>query len=274
MKKIVLISDPHVRPRGQQIRGIDSAARLDTCVRRINALAGDADLCVLMGDNVDPPSEAAYRTLLECLRPLAMPVRFLIGNHDDRDMLVKLRPDLPRDENGFLQSALDTDDGLLLFLDTHRAGVEAGDYSSAKLGWLRRQLAEAAGRPVYIFMHHPPFKTGLFIDTMMLEEPAALLEALSDAGNVRHIFLGHTHRAASGNWNGVTWTTLHGTAYQSDFELLPAKPNYRAGPAQIGILLLDRGASVLHFQDVLDPYPLIAYSGRSVREPAPMPRGG
>jgi hypothetical protein len=269
MKKIVLISDPHVRPRGQQVRGIDSAARLDVCVQRINALAGDAELCVLMGDNVDPPSEEAYRTLFECLRPLAMPIRFLIGNHDDRDMLVRIRPDLPRDENGFLQSALDTGDGLMLFLDSHRAGAESGDYAGAKLDWLKRQLSAAGSRPVYIFIHHPPFKTGFFIDTMMLEQPQGFLAAVRDAGNVRHIFLGHAHRAASGSWNGLAWTTLHGTAYQSDFELLPGKPNYRAGPAQIGILLLDRGASVLHFQDVLDPYPLIAFSGRSVREPGP-----
>jgi 3',5'-cyclic-AMP phosphodiesterase len=268
MLKIVLISDPHVRPRGKKIRGIESAARLDACVRRINELAGDADLCVLMGDNVDPSTEESYRTLFECLGPLSMPTRFLIGNHDDRGILLRLRPDLPCDENGFLQGALDTPDGLLLFLDTFKAGTEAGDYAPAKLDWLKHQLAAAGQKPVYIFMHHPPFRTGFFIDTMMLEEPAPLLETLRAAGTVRHVFLGHTHRAASGSWNGIAWTTLHGTAYQSDFELLPAKPNYRSGPAQIGILLIDRGESVLHFEDILEPYPLIAYSGRSIRMPA------
>lgn len=266
--KIVLIPDPHVAAPGGHVRGIDTAARLEACVRRINELAGDADLCVLMGDNVDTPSEEGYRTLLDCLTPLRMPIRYLVGNHDDRDMFLRVRPDLPRDGNGFFQSVLNTEDGLLLFLDTHRTGADVGDYGPDKLAWLKQQLLVARRKPAYLFMHHPPFRTGFFIDHSMVEQHDAFLAALAEAGNVRHVFLGHTHRASSGSWNGIAWTTLHGIAYQNDFELLPAKPNYRGGPAQIGILLIDQGGSVLHFQDILDPYPLIAYSGRSIRAPA------
>jgi 3',5'-cyclic-AMP phosphodiesterase len=267
--KVVLISDAHVKIRGQQLHGIESASRLDACVRKINELAGDADLCVLMGDNVDLATEEEYSTLLECLEPLKMPIRYVIGNHDDRDVFLKIKPDLPRDENGFLQSSLDADDGLLLFLDTHRPETATGDYGAEKLVWLKRQLAAAGEKPVYIFMHHPPFKTGFFIDHSMVEQADALIQVLREAANVRHIFFGHTHRASSGSWNGLAWTSLNGTAYGNDFELLPAKPNYRGGPAQIGILLINNGESVLHFQDVLEPYPLIGYSGRSIRTPQP-----
>ncbi|MDA9489594.1 hypothetical protein XI08_10615 [Bradyrhizobium sp. CCBAU 11361] len=59
---------------------------------------------------------------------------------------------------------------------------------------------------------------------------------------------------------------MHGSCYANDFELLPAKPNYRAGPADIGILLLNGNESVLHYQDVLGIHPLIEYSGKSIRE--------
>lgn len=267
--KIVLIGDPHINVRGVRVRGIESAERLDVCVSRINELVPEADLCVVMGDNVDIASEPAYQTFLECLRPLKMPVRFLVGNHDDRTAFLKVDPGIPCDENGFIQSAFETDDSVLLFLDTHKEGSEAGEYCAERLSWLKQKLRDAGDRNVYMFMHHPPFEIGFFIDHDKLENSHELAEVLRVAGNVRHIFVGHTHRAASGNWNGLTWSTLHGIAYQNDFELLPAKPNYRSGPAQIGILLIDKGNSVLHYQDILEPYPLVAYSGRSERLPMP-----
>lgn len=267
--KIVLVGDPHIKERGELVRGVNSAERLDLCVNRINELAPDADLCVVMGDNVDVASEAEYTTLLKCLTPLKVPTRFLVGNHDDRGNFLKVKPDLVCDNDGFVQSAIETEAAVLLFLDTLKMDSDAGEYCAKRLLWLKQRLDEAAERHVYIFMHHPPFDVGFFIDHDKLEDPAPFLRTLQDAGNVRHIFVGHTHRAASGNWNGITWSSLHGIAYQSDFELLPAKPNYRSGPAQIAILLIDGGESVLHYQDILEPHPLVAYSGRSTRLPKP-----
>jgi 3',5'-cyclic AMP phosphodiesterase CpdA len=267
--KVVLLADTHVTGRGGLVRGVDPAERLEACVATIQRLVPDADLCVLMGDNVDTPTEAGYRTFLECLKPLQMPIRFLVGNHDDREMFRKLMPDLEHDENGYIQSVLETDSEVLLFLDTLKTGQHHGDYCEEKLTWLKRQLKDAGQKPVYIFMHHPPFATGFWIDHSMVRQADNFRKTLAAAGNVRHVFLGHTHRASSGNWNGIAWTTIHGTCYGNDFELLPAKPNYREGPAQIGIVLLKGAECVLHYHDALEPYPLIAYSGKSLREPEP-----
>lgn len=267
MMKLILISDPHIRIRGERVRGVDPVERLELCVERVKQLAGDADLCVLMGDNADTGSPEEYQTLLECLRPLNMPMRFLIGNHDNRGAFLRAKPDLEKDSNGFVQSVIETPTEKLLFLDTGMSGEHDGDYNGQKLDWLKDQLSGAADKPVYLFMHHPPFRTGFWNDHSMVRQADDFLAVVQEAGCVRHIFLGHTHRASSGHWNSVTWSTLHGICYENDFEMLPAKPNYRSGPAQIGILLLDGDQSVLHFQDILDPYPLIAYSGRSIREP-------
>lgn len=268
MMKVVLITDPHVTVGGEKVKGIDPVKRLNACVSAIQRLVPDADLCVLMGDNVNTPTEAEYRAFLDCLSPLKMPKRYLIGNHDDRDMFVRVSPDLPRDKDGHLQSVLEAENAVFLFLDTGKSGDHSGHYSGAKLFWLKEQLRLAGPKPVYLFMHHPPFRTGFWNDHSMVQEPDKVLEVISEAGNVRHIFIGHTHRATSGNWRGITWSTLHGTCYENDFELLPAKPNYRGGPAQIGVLLVDGEESAMHFHDILDPYPLIAYSGKSSREPA------
>lgn len=166
-----------------------------------------------------------------------------------------------------MQSAITLNDAVLLFLDTNRPEGEAGDYGPERLVWLRDELAAAGSKPVYIFMHHPPVRTGFFIDHTMVQQADMFLQLVLTAGNVRHMFFGHVHRASSGNCNGITWSSLHGLASQNDFELLPAKPNYRSGPAQIGILLIDGGNSILHFQELLDSFPIVAQSGRSLRQP-------
>ncbi|MCA6112809.1 metallophosphoesterase [Bradyrhizobium cenepequi] len=265
--KIVLLPDLHVTEKGGLVRGIDPIARLDSCVAAIQRLVADADLCVTMGDNVENGRETEYLALLDCLKPLRMPIRFLAGNHDDRDTLLKVMPEVEQDQSGYIQSALETEREVLLFLDTAKARENSGDYCDEKLTWLNQQLKQAGQKSVYLFMHHPPFRTGLWNDHSRVRDADKFLAAVTAARNVKHILLGHTHRASSGSWNGLAWTTIEGTCYANDFELLPAKPNYLAGPAQIGILLLNGGESVLHFQEVLGTYPLIEYSGRSIRDP-------
>ncbi|MDE3823625.1 phosphodiesterase [Sinorhizobium meliloti] len=265
--KAVLISDTHLKIRGNLVRGVDPASRLEQCVSTIRRIADDADICILLGDLADTPTVAEYETLLEILQPLNIPVHFIVGNHDDRNIFRLACPWLPSDENGFVQSSYETRNERLLFLDTLSEGQHEGDYSTLKLEWLERQLFETSLKATYLFMHHPPFKSGFWNDYSMIQQAEPLLDLVVRSRRVSHIFAGHTHRAASGNWRGITWSTLHGICYENDFEMLPAKPNYRSGPAQIGILLLNGDESVLHFQDALDQFPLIAYSGKSLREP-------
>lgn len=259
MKKILLIADIHLARRGEKVHGIDAAARLDLCVRTINEAFADASLCVLMGDLVETPGHAEYETLRECLTPLAMPLRLLIGNHDNRDVLKSVWPEIDCADDGYVQSRLVTDDGVLLFLDTGETNAHPGEYGLAKQQWLKRELDLAGDAPVYIFMHHPPFPTGFLTDGSRLRDAEAFHQVLQTSRSIKHLFVGHMHRAASGNWRGYSWTSLHGTCYENNFRMLPLKPHRMAGPAQIGLALLDRGDVVVHFHDVLEPYPVIGY---------------
>ncbi|MDX0499599.1 hypothetical protein GOC68_25785 [Sinorhizobium medicae] len=267
--KVVVVTDPHVTAPGQSVHGMDTNARFSLCIETINEIAGDADLCVVMGDLVDDGSSMAYAEFRRRAELLNMPVRLLLGNHDNRANFFAANPNVLPDENGFAQGSVELENVLLLFLDTHNPAANSGDYHPVKLDWLKRKLAAEPKRPAYIFMHHPPFDTGFYIDHSKVVESEALLKTLVEAGGVRHVFVGHTHRASSGHFGGISWTALHGLANENDFELRPAKPNYRSGPAQIGILLIEHARSVLHFHDLLQPYPLIAYSGKSTRQPGP-----
>ena len=52
----------------------------------------------------------------------------------------------------------------LLALDTHVPGKPYGLICEERRGWLARELAAAMDRPVMVFMHHPPFATGMWLD--------------------------------------------------------------------------------------------------------------
>jgi 3',5'-cyclic AMP phosphodiesterase CpdA len=106
-------------------------------------------------------------------------------------------------------------------------------------------------------MHHPPFATGFRTDNSRMREAEAFLSILSDSGSVRHLFVGHMHRAASGNWRGYSWSSLHGTCYENAFMMLPLQPDILSGPSQIGVAMLDQGDVVLHFHDIQEPYEVV-----------------
>jgi len=59
-------------------------------------------------------------------------------------------------------------------LDTLVPGQGGGRLGPARLAWLDARLAEAPARPTLVFMHHPPFKTGIERMDLDLRTPGAL----------------------------------------------------------------------------------------------------
>ena len=49
----------------------------------------------------------------------------------------------------------------LIGLDTVVPGKGHGEMDAPRLAWLKARLDEQPDRPTFIFMHHPPFPTGL-----------------------------------------------------------------------------------------------------------------
>ena len=56
------------------------------------------------GSPITWAKQQAYINLRECLSHLSMPVHLLIGNHDRRDRLLEMFPNLPIDGSGFIQT--------------------------------------------------------------------------------------------------------------------------------------------------------------------------
>ncbi|MGL3111893.1 metallophosphoesterase [Bradyrhizobium sp. BR 1432] len=172
--KIIQITDLHLVPPGDRLFDNDPGERLKTCLADVAKQHADAELCVITGDLAHHGEQSAYVRLREALKVLPMPVRLLMGNHDDRANFRSVFPEALVDEHGFVQSMLDTTAGRFLFLDTKRSDSHAGLYCEHRQAWLRARLEETQGKPVYLFMHHPPLSVHFPpADDIMLDDGAA-----------------------------------------------------------------------------------------------------
>lgn len=209
--KFLHLSDLHLGEPGRRLFGLDPWERLDACLEHASRSHGDADVLVVTGDLADQGSIEAYRGLRVRLDRLPMPYALLVGNHDDRRHFLQV---FPEHGAGYVQRRLDIGPASLLMIDTSEPGREAGVFCAERRAWLERQLLETECRPVYVFLHHPPMAIGMApIDQIRLRDDF-LLETLSRASQLRHVFFGHCHRAVHGTWRGVPFSSVPSTNHQ------------------------------------------------------------
>jgi len=261
--KVIQITDIHLVPDGNLLFGEDSVTRFRTCIAHVNEHHPDADLCVITGDLTHDGDEGSYRILAECLKELQLPVRLLLGNHDERPVFRNVFPQLPVDDHGFIQGVHDTEQSRLIFLDTKEAGTHEGRLCADRLAWLDRMLAEAGERQVYLFSHHPPFELDLpSMDWIRLREEADLRALVRKHGNVRYMFSGHVHRPSGGTWYGTPFATVPGTNHQHalDFALTgPATTSME--PPAYAVLSLREAGVVVHYHAFMDQSQQFPYDG-------------
>ena len=103
MIKIIHISDTHLIAPSKKLFGIDGWNRLEKAIASINQHHQDADFLVLTGDITDAGDEQAYRAFIPAMQQLCCPYYLLIGNHDNRETMQNIMPDLQWNPDGFLQ---------------------------------------------------------------------------------------------------------------------------------------------------------------------------
>lgn len=252
--KFIHLTDTHVIGEGL-LYGKDPAARLRAAVASINAEHGDADFVVLTGDMTHWGDAAAYARFTPEIKKLNMPVHLMVGNHDDTAAFGEAFPETPRDDNGFVQSGFDTPFGRFLLLDTKDPETHAGAYCPARLAWLDRELDQTDG-PIVLFMHHPPFKTGIAsMDRIMLQDAEVLHNVIaSHKAHIRHLFFGHVHRAIFGNWRGISYSCMRGFNHQVALELNGAVDRIAANfePPAYGVVTLSDYQVTVHLHDFAD----------------------
>lgn len=254
--KIVQITDLHLILPGETIYGLDPAQRLREVVDDLLARQSDADLVVFTGDLTDRGDAEAYEILKREIARLPMPVRLLLGNHDNRSVFRAVFPDTAVDEMGFVQSVLDAPNSTdrLLFLDTHETGWSGGRYCSDRLTWLDQQLSDAADRPVTVFMHHPPGDIGVtHFECINLHDPAPLVRRLkAHPGGVRMIFIGHVHLPMSGILpGGLPFTAGRGCNHHMVLDFSAKDCLWVAGGPNYSVILMNDASLIVYPVDLI-----------------------
>jgi 3',5'-cyclic-AMP phosphodiesterase len=206
---IAQISDLHIKRPGELAYGrVDTAAALTRCVDALNRFTPQPDLVVITGDLVDTPSVSAYGHLKRLLAPLRIPLAVVPGNHDGRGMLRDVWPDhLHAQHGGALNSVRSVGDLDIVLIDSSVPGAPQGMLDEQTLTWLDTTLGASATRPVLLFLHHPPFTTGIgHMDAQNLRNAAELAAILRKHQRVRLIAAGHVHRATLTTFAGIAAT--------------------------------------------------------------------
>lgn len=210
---IAQISDPHISTTTPTS---PNTAALERAVAHLLAQPALPDVVIVTGDCTDHGSAAEYALVQELLAPLPMPFYVIPGNHDSRERLLASfgtqgSSALP----GFVQYVVDDWPVRLIALDTHVPGQDGGLLDAARLDWLAERLAEAPERPTLVFMHHPPFPSGMRVmDTIGLEGAAELAALLGRHPQVELLAAGHVHGLTQRRWAGTLAITCPATTTQ------------------------------------------------------------
>jgi 3',5'-cyclic AMP phosphodiesterase CpdA len=221
---IAHITDLHIRPRGKPAyRASETNMLTERALDAVAALRPRPDVLVITGDLTDCGLPEEYELLQGMLSRLDMPVLMVPGNHDRRENLLaglSLDPHTVRD-SGFVQFVADLGPMRLIGLDTLVPGQSAGGLCEARLALLDRALDGSNGKPVAIFMHHPPFACGIaHMDAIRLLEGAEAFAAIvARHPNIERIVCGHHHRPIVTRYAGTIAQIAPSVTHQVTLDL-------------------------------------------------------
>jgi Icc protein len=231
---IAQISDLHIKPPGRLAYGrVDTAKALECCIASLNAFKPAPDFVVISGDLADTPTVEEYDYLKHLLAPLKLPFAGIPGNHDSRDMM---RAAFPQSDyassSGPLNQKVEIDALDLVLLDSSVSGKPDGELDAPTLQWLDATLASSTNRPALLFLHHPPFATGIsHMDRQNLHNAGELADLVSRHPRVQLIAAGHVHRAVLTLFAGVPATICPAPNHAVDLDLAELRePSFKVEP--------------------------------------------
>jgi 3',5'-cyclic AMP phosphodiesterase CpdA len=254
MVKFLVFSDLHLVEDGVEIIGLDPLARFRDGLEHALAQHPDASRLVLLGDLTHHGRTAQYQRLRDALDGLALPISFLLGNHDNRATFRRVFAEVEATSSGHIQQMVDLGPACLITLDTlddHADPKHSGRLCADRLAWLERALTWAAGRPVVVALHHPPFATGFAgMDAIALQDPAPLYALLKGYPGAVQLLCGHIHRTISGQAEGLPFSVFKSPCDQMPMRLGDAGSAHSvAEPGAYGIVLVGAGGVIVHSED-------------------------
>ena len=222
---IAQISDLHCREAGAEASlSCDNNLNISLAVARLNDLSPRPDIVIATGDLTSAGRPEQYSALSDLLEPLEIPLFLLPGNHDEYGPFLDTfsnRYGIINDKHGYVRTVIDDGPLRLVALDTSVEGYHQGAIPKERAKWLDKVLGLEPKKPTLIFMHHPPFETGIWwMDRMgILEGTDLFAEVLSRHSQVIRITTGHLHRSIHATFAGIPVTVCPTTCYSVDLNI-------------------------------------------------------
>ncbi|MBE9476969.1 MAG: metallophosphoesterase [Proteobacteria bacterium] len=254
MTKLLVFADLHIQ--NDPIIGLDPVARFKAALAHALANHMDAQGIVLMGDLVHGVTAVEYEILKSILADVPLPITYMMGNHDRREVFLQVFAQAALGSNGFVQSAFDLGEWRGLTLDTldgppYLDGLHSGRLCPNRLAWLADQLDQAKDKPVVLFTHHPLGDIGFpKMDRIRLENGKDVIDMLKAHPRPVHVLSGHVHRTVSGQWDGISYTGFKSTCHQNPLNLRGQYASMSVDqPGAYGVILFDGPNIIVHSED-------------------------
>jgi 3',5'-cyclic-AMP phosphodiesterase len=231
--RIAQISDLHIKSPDTLAYGrVNTARALERCVAVLNEFKPQPDLVVISGDLADTPTAEEYEHLKRLLAQLELPFVAIPGNHDSRELMRAAFPQEYAFPSGALNQRVEIGGLDLLLLDSSVPGKPHGELDAPTLQWLEAMLVSSPDRPALLFLHHPPFKTGIWhMDRQNVLNAGELASVVRGHPRVQLVAAGHVHRATLTMFAGVPATICPAPNHAVDLDLGELRePSFKVEP--------------------------------------------
>lgn len=227
MTLIAQLSDTHIRENAAPAYGcVDTTGFMRRAIDHLNTLSPRPELIVISGDLVDFGTAGEYDAFHAIIAALDIPWVALPGNHDGPLFWSSLH-ETAAGITGERDCRMVTVNGAVaLLVDTTAEGASHGVIDAARAGAIHRALEAAARAPALIFMHHPPFATGIaHMDAIGLAGIERLKDVLARHAHCLGIACGHVHRMITTRLAAVPVIIAPSPAHAVSLDLTPEAPS-------------------------------------------------
>jgi len=217
-QRFALLSDTHIDADAARVsRMVNMSDHLKQAWGQVNAAASKLSGAIVHGDVAHlkglPGDYAQVAKLLIPAGKAAMPLHFMMGNHDDRASfreVLKSAATSPLDSHHV--SLIETKHAHWFLLDSlEKVNATPGKLGEAQLQWLAAALEAKSDKPAIISVHHHPQWEG--DKPSGIQDTKELFEILVQHKQVKAVFYGHTHNWSQKVHEGIHLVNLPPIAY-------------------------------------------------------------
>lgn len=208
---LVQITDPHLHANAEgTLLGMNTESSLKLIVERVQDEVDHIDLLLATGDIAQDSSVGAYQNFIEFVKPLNAPMRWVPGNHDNRENMVQAALG-----TNFAEPIVEMGDWVIVMLDSIVPERVYGTLDGDQLDLLRHAVSKYADKHMLVALHHHPVQMdSQWIDRIGVRNKDELNAILSGASNIRAVVCGHVHQDSDQIVNGIRYLSTPSTCVQ------------------------------------------------------------